>query len=1516
MRAPLSLRHWILPLAAWTGLAALIPLAHAAPPIPLFDGKTTAGWEGDTTQTWRVEDGALTAGTLEKKQAKNDFLATVREFENFDLSLQWKLEGTQGFVNGGVQFRSQRIPNNHEVRGYQADLGAGYDGALYDESRRGMLQKPSKEVYEKARKPLGEWNDYRIRAEGARIQIWLNGVLTADYLEKDPGIPRSGMIAIQIHGGATSIVRYKNLVLEELPPSPAPETPTPTSPKASTPPPATPAPQSQAHPQGATSRIAQSIPARPTPAPFPNAKFEILKDDVVVFAGSENMVQEQHVGALEGRLAQHWQAMTPRFRHMSWEGDTVFRQNRMMQWGSWPANLEAAGATVVVAWFGQVEALDPTKSVADFSRSYGVLLDEFTKQTPRIVLIGPPPFEKPASSLVPDNTRLNPRIAQLNEAVRQLASQRGLPFVDLTQALSIHTGKTLTRNGMHFTESGLEAVGAIIANTLGATTPATQPLQAAIVEKNRLWFDTWRCMNWAFAYGDRTNQSFAKAQGAHPSLVDELQKFQPLLQHAESTVHALSQGKTTPAPLSVQVPRADPPAPSPDEQMSRFKIRDGFSVNLFADESLGVVRPIQIRWDARGRLWVACTPAYPQLQPGEHGHDYILILEDTNGDGRADKSTRFAEHLTMPMGFEFAPQSVGGGLYVCESTQLVHLPDSNQDDQADGRSVVLSGFGTGDTHQDANSLRWGPDGCLWFSQGFHIWSYVETPYGLAELNRSGLWRFNPRTHRLDSFLNESGAGLNCWGTAWDDYGQMFHGSGANTQIWHSTPALIPTLHPLALPTSMANSRGKSMEPEFLSSSHLPEELQGALLKSTFYTSQIQLYRLKDSGSSFVSKDLGDLLSGGNEFRPVETRGGPDGAIYVCDWLNPVIGHYQASYRDPRRDLSHGRIWRITANQRPLVPRPALGGKTAAELLPHLASPERWERDTAKFTLYRLDSPSVLAATRTALTSALSSNHTRLLYELSGVLAAHESSSLPLVEHLLRSPDFRERAWATRLLGLWANHLENPLPLLQRAATDDHPRVRLEAIVAAAWMPARWAPEALQIASLALDHPIDPPIQYALTQCIHALAPHWRPALDQGKLQFEGRPHALTHILTTLGDASLLPHLRKLVESPNLPPAQRIRLLETLAATGGPTEAEYALALAPDSQPVLKVISAQASLKNGKGYARLVEQLLQSPHGAARIAGCQIVATTSGEKWGPLPEISALVAHTSAPTAERSIAMAALAKLRSKEALPTLLAFADSPDADLRNGALAAAASIDSEAVSAPAARLLAGVHSTKEVAGLIAPILNRNEGGNHLARAIRVARLSPDCAKLTLQWMAESGRDDQSLREALQEAAGLRSPNTEYSESLVKRLVANALAQGSATEGESIFRAAQTTCMSCHKVGNAGGILGPDLSAIGRAMTPEAIVESVWWPKRQVKEGYMLTQITTKDGQSHQGYKASETPDSVTLKDLAGNPTSPIPKNKIATRSDSGTLMPDGLMASLSETQQLHLLRYLFQLGK
>lgn len=181
----------------------------------LFNGKNLDGWEGDTEKTWKVEDGSIVAGSTEKQTPRNEFLCTTKEYQNFELRLKYKLEGTEGFINSGVQIRSKRIPNHHEVIGYQADIGKGFDGAIYDESRRNkVLAAPTAE---KLKLNSQDWNDYRIRAEGKRIRLWINGVQTVDYTEPDASIANKGIIGVQIHGGGKAKVSFKEIEIVELP---------------------------------------------------------------------------------------------------------------------------------------------------------------------------------------------------------------------------------------------------------------------------------------------------------------------------------------------------------------------------------------------------------------------------------------------------------------------------------------------------------------------------------------------------------------------------------------------------------------------------------------------------------------------------------------------------------------------------------------------------------------------------------------------------------------------------------------------------------------------------------------------------------------------------------------------------------------------------------------------------------------------------------------------------------------------------------------------------------------------------------------------------------------------------------------------------------------------------------------------------------------------------------------------------------------------------------------------------
>jgi hypothetical protein len=217
MKTPSSLLRFV-PLLA----VAVTAIANAGLGAELFDGKTLTGWEGDP-KWWRVQDGALTGGSTTEKVPRNFFLATTKSYQNFDLRLKLKLTGVPntGMINSGVQIRSMRVPNNTEMSGYQVDAGDNWWGKMYDESRRNKViaEAANLAAVNAAVKP-GEWNEYRVRAEGARIRSWINGVPALDYTEMEPNIAQDGHIAIQIHSGGIALVQVKEVRIEELPPTP------------------------------------------------------------------------------------------------------------------------------------------------------------------------------------------------------------------------------------------------------------------------------------------------------------------------------------------------------------------------------------------------------------------------------------------------------------------------------------------------------------------------------------------------------------------------------------------------------------------------------------------------------------------------------------------------------------------------------------------------------------------------------------------------------------------------------------------------------------------------------------------------------------------------------------------------------------------------------------------------------------------------------------------------------------------------------------------------------------------------------------------------------------------------------------------------------------------------------------------------------------------------------------------------------------------------------------------------
>ncbi|MBT5708801.1 MAG: DUF1080 domain-containing protein, partial [Verrucomicrobia bacterium] len=418
----------------------LSPSLVFAAPVSLFDGKSFDGWEGNTETVWRIQDGVIVGGSL-LGNPQNEFLASTKSYKNFHLRFDYKIVGTEGFVNGGMQFRSKRITDpSNEMSGYQADIGAGYSGYIYDESRRRkFLAEADQEFVERLEK-TGDWNHCEVVTTGRQILVFINGQRTAIWVENEPDIEQSGKIALQIHGNCKAEISFRNISIDELPDSAVP-------------------------PQGEIlSRFGKAQPGLPL-APFDNRQFEMNENEVIVIVGQENFVREQKSGELEAMLASAFASQTPRFRSMAWEADTVYDQWRDLNFGEWAEQIEAAGTTMVISQFGQIEALDGTGRLAEFISAYHRLLDQFAGQTQRMVLVSPMPFEKPNAPMAPDLTQRNDDVAAYSDAIGSIARQRGAVFVDLFTPLKQSSpNDRLTTNGIHLTETGLREVAKLIAN--------------------------------------------------------------------------------------------------------------------------------------------------------------------------------------------------------------------------------------------------------------------------------------------------------------------------------------------------------------------------------------------------------------------------------------------------------------------------------------------------------------------------------------------------------------------------------------------------------------------------------------------------------------------------------------------------------------------------------------------------------------------------------------------------------------------------------------------------------------------------------------------------------------------------------------------------------------------------------------------------------------------------------------------------------------------------------------------
>ena len=863
------------------------------------------------------------------------------------------------------------------------------------------------------------------------------------------------------------------------------------------------------------------------------------------------------------------------------------------------------------------------------------------------------------------------------------------------------------------------------------------------------------------------------------------------------------------AQKNAQVPDTDP-----EVERQSFEVADGFEVNLFASDP-DIAKPIQMNFDAQGRLWVASSSVYPQLKPGEVADDKILILEDTDHNGQADKFTTFADGLLIPTGLEPG----NGGVYAANSTELLFMQDTNGDGKADSRRVVLAGFGTEDTHHILHTFRWGNDGFLYFNQSIYIHSTVETPWGPRYLGGGGTWQFRPDSIKLEVFTRGL---VNPWGHAINRWGQHFATDGAGGEgINDMIPgaSFVTTPNEKRIIAGMNPGSPKYCGLEILSGRAMPDDMQGILVTNDFRANRVCRFQLSEDGSSYSSRELPELIKTRfAAFRPVDVKMGPDGALYIADWYNPIIQHGEVDFRDPRRDHTHGRIWRVTAKNRPLVERPNLTEKNVDQLLDALRAPESWTRHFANRQLSERDPKTVLPALAKWV-EALEPDDVHAHLE---ALWLYQSLAVPrpdLLRSLLNSPDHHARSAAVRVIPHWQDSLDDALTLLAQRVEDEHPRVRLEAVRALEQFS---DPRAVEIALRALDHPVDKTLDYALWLTARNLQSRWLPELQAGNLDFDGNPRRLAFALQAAGSPKVVAPLLQAVEAGTISAERAPEIFRLVGALGSPDDLAQGLKVALASKAAAQTLSAliegarPRAVRPSRNLDALAKVLNNPDDLPARLA-----AASAAGVWKVEPlrdDLTRLALDPASPLSLRAASIEALGRLGGPSASETLTSLGRDPrqPASLRLEATQALATVNLRTSASLAADLLASnTPDTLDIASLISTFAGRKGGPAALASALKDKTLARDVATLAVRAAKASGQPESALTDALSRAGKLDAPAPPPSPEEVQKMAAAVLAEGDPARGEALFRRDSLKCLSCHAIAGAGSQVGPGLESIG-----------------------------------------------------------------------------------------------------
>lgn len=850
---------------------------------------------------------------------------------------------------------------------------------------------------------------------------------------------------------------------------------------------------------------------------------ELHPDDSIVMIGNNLGSRMMHYGHFETELHVRYPDYSLLIRNQSESGDTPgFRPHasRDTPWAFPGAEqFQAEYATnsgsegffpepdewiskfnpeVLIAFFGFSESFRGEEGL----ENYKAELDAFIRHTlsqsynddgeTELVLISPIAFEDLTNKYdLPDGVKENRNLELYTDAMRDVSDRHEVRFVDLfrpTKDWFENSSEPLTIDGSQLNDEGYRRLSVLLVdnvfgNSLAVADEYRNQIHDAVLDKNWMWQNDYKIPNGVHAYGRRF-EPFGPDN--YPAEIEKIRQMTEIRDRAiwkaangEQFDVAAEDARTLEL-LPVET-NFDPNQHGNTEYLygqdalDKLTVPEGYEVALFASEEdfTDLANPAQLTFDNEGRLWVATLPSYPHYKPGDaRPNDKIIILEDTNGDGRADRQSVFADGLHLPIGFEITPE----GVYVSQGRDLILLRDINGDGKADTRELILSGFDDHDTHHAHSTYTTDPSGAFYLAEGVFLHSNIETSYGPVRATNGGFYRYNPQRKKLERIAQMSIP--NPWGIAFDEWGQPMFAETSGPDVLWMLPGMIRSRYGVASPKSRnLIEDGHRVRPtsglEFVSSRHFPDEVQGDfIISNSIGFLGTKQHTLEEEGTGYSSRHRMDLFRGVDpNFRPVDMEFAPDGSLYIVDWHNVLIGHMQHNARDPLRDHVHGRIYRINHTERPLVEPAEIAGADINVLLENLKLHEIRARDRTRRELRGRDADEVLPRLADWVES-LDVQDER--YDHHRLEALWVSWGLNLIDQkllreLLASSDHRVRAAAVNAVRFNIHQVEDYVTLLVQAAGDDHGRVRLEAIVAASWLGVN---EGISILNETANHPLD------------------------------------------------------------------------------------------------------------------------------------------------------------------------------------------------------------------------------------------------------------------------------------------------------------------------------------------------------------------------------------------------------------------------------------------------------------